>query len=143
MLEKLITEEVTMGDVNFVRTLFYGVFAILVFMALYYFFKWARTYETEYKAKAFFFAVICSVGGFIFSPAMKRANYTANVLQDVKSDRVTKYYDVKKDGEFLKLDRKGEDVPDLLKVHVKVKIIKETSENYQVEYKGKKFEFDK
>ena len=33
MLEKLITEEVTMGDVNFVRTLFYGVFAILVFMA--------------------------------------------------------------------------------------------------------------
>lgn len=143
MLEKLMTEEVTMGDVNFVRTLFYGVFAILVFMALYYFFKWARTYETEYKAKAFFFAVICLVGGFVFSPAMKRANYTANVLQDVKSDRVTKYYDVKKDGEFLKLDRKGEDVPDLLKVHVKVKIIKETSENYQVEYKGKKFEFDK
>lgn len=74
---------------------------------------------------------------------MGRANYIANVLQDVKSDRVTKYYDVKKDGEFLKLDRKGEDVPDLLKVHAKAKIIKETSENYQVEYKGKKFEFDK
>lgn len=143
MLEKLMTEEVTMGDVNFVRALFYGVFAILAFMALYYFFKWARTYETEYKAKAYFLAVICLVGGFVFSPAMKRANYTANVLQDVKSDRVTKYYDVKKDGEFLKLDRKGEDVPDLLKVHVKAKIIKETSENYQVEYKGKKFEFDK
>ena len=143
MLEKLITEQVTMSDVNFVRTLFYGVFAVLVFIALYDFFKWARTYETEYKVKAFFFAVICLLGGFIASPAMKRANYTANVLQDVKSDRVAKYYDMKKDGEFLKLDRKGEDVPDLLKVHVKAKIIKESSESYQVEYKGKVFEVEK
>ena len=143
MLKELITEEVTMGDVNFVRTLFYGVFAILVFMALYYFFKWARTYETEYKVKAFFFAVICLVGGFVANPTMRRDNYIANVLQDVKSDRVAKYYDMRKDGDFLRLDRKGEDVPDLLKVHVKAKIIKESSGSYQLKYKGKVFKVEK
>lgn len=143
MLEKLITEQVSMSDVTFVRALFYGVFAILGFVALYNFYKWSRTYETEYKVKAFVFIVIGLVVAFIVSPAMKRVDYIADVLQDVKSDRVAKYYDIKKDGEFLKLDRKGEDVPDLLKVHVKVKITKESSESYQVEYKGKKFEVEK
>lgn len=143
MLEKLITEQVTMSDVTFVRALFYGVFAILGFVALYNFYKWSRTYEAEYKVKAFVFIVISLVVAFIVSPAMKRVDYIADVLQDVKSDRVVKYYDIKKDGEFLKLDRKGEDVPDLLKVHVKVKITKESSKSYQVEYKGKKFEVEK
>lgn len=143
MLKELITKQVSMGDITFVRTLFYGVFAILGFVALYYFHKWFRTFELEYKAKAFFFLVITLCGVFIVSPAMKRVDYIADVLQDVKSDRVAEYYNIRKDGEFLRLDRKGEDVPDLLKVHVKAKIIKESSESYQVEYKGKIFEVEK
>lgn len=143
MLKELITEQVSIGDVIFVRTLFYGVFAILWFIALYYVHKWFRTYELEYKVKAFFFFVICLFGGFIVSPAMKRVDYIADVLQDVKNDRIAKYYDMRKDGEFLELDRKGEDVPDLLKVHAKAKIIKESSESYQVEYEGKRFKVEK
>lgn len=50
---------------------------------------------------------------------------------------------MRKDGEVLRLDRKGEDVPDLLKVHVKAKIIKESSESYQVKYKGKELKVEK
>lgn len=61
----------------------------------------------------------------------------------MKNDRIAKYYDMRKDGEFLELDRKGEDVPDLLKVHAKAKIIKESSESYQVEYEGKRFKVEK
>ena len=143
MLKELITEQVTTGDVAFVRTLFYGVFSILWFVTLYNLHKWFRTYETEYKVKAFFFFVICLFGGFIVSPAMKRVDYIADVLQDVRNDRIAKYYDMRKDGEFLELDRKGEDVPDLLKVHAKAKIIKESSESYQVEYEGKRFKVEK
>lgn len=114
-----------------------------MFVALYYFYKWSRTFETEYKVKSFFFFAICLFGGFIIRPAMGRVDYIADVLQDVKSDRVAKYYDMRKDGEVLRLDRKGEDVPDLLKVHVKAKIIKESSESYQVKYKGKEFKVEK
>lgn len=143
MLKELITEQVTTGDVAFVRTLFYGVFSILWFVALYNLHKWFRTYEAEYKAKAFFFIVIILLGAFIFSPEIKRVDYIADVLQDVKNDRIAKYYDMRKDGEFLELDRKGEDVPDLLKVHAKAKIIKESSESYQVEYEGKRFKVEK
>ena len=143
MLKELITEQVTMGDITFLRALLYGVPAILWFITLYYIYKWTRTQEMEYKAKTFFFAVIVVMVVYLIRPVMEKADYTADVLQDVESDRVAKYYDMRKDGEYLKLVRKGIDVPDLLKAHEEVKILKETSESYQVEYKGNTFEVRK
>ena len=143
MLKELLAEQVTMGNVNFLRALFFGVPAILWFITLYYIYKWTRTQEMIYKAKTFFFAVILLMVVYVISPVTRKADYIADVLQDVESERVAKYYDMRKDGEYLKLDRKGNDVPDLLKDHEKVKILKETSESYQVEYNGKIFEVEK
>lgn len=143
MLKELLAEQVTMGNVNFLRALFFGVLAILWFITLYYIYKWTRTQEMIYKAKTFFFAVILLMVVYVISPVTRKADYIADVLQDVESERVAKYYDMRKDGEYLKLDRKGNDVPDLLKAHEEVKILKETPESYQVEYNGKTFEVGK
>ena len=143
MLKELITKQITIGDITFVRALLYGVPAILLFITLYYIYKWTRTQQMEYKAKTFFSAVILLMVVYLISPAMKKADYIADVLQDVENDRVAKYYDMRKDGEYLKLVRKGNNVPDLLKAHEEVKILKETSESYQVEYNGNTFEVGK
>ena len=143
MLKELITKQITIGDITFVRALLYGVPAILLFITFYYIYKWSRTYKMVYKTITFFFAVMVLMAVHLNSPLIKRADYISDVLQDVKSDRVAKYYDMRKDGEYLKLVRKGIDVPDLLKAHEEVKILKETSESYQVEYKGNTFEVRK
>lgn len=143
MLKELLTKQITIGDIAFVRGLLYGVPAILLFITLYYIYKWTRIQAMEYKAKTFFFAVILLMVVYLISPITRQTDYIADVLQDVESERVAKYYDMSKDGEYLKLDRKGNDVPDLLKKHEKAKILKETSESYQVEYNGKIFEVEK
>ena len=143
MVKELIAEQVTIGNVNFVRALLFGVPAILWFMTLYYIYKWTRTQEMIYKAKTFFFAVILLMVVSVISPVTRKADYIAGVLQDVESGRVAKYYDMRKDGEYLKLDRKDNDVPDFLKKHEKAKILKETPESYQVEYNGKIFDVEK
>ena len=98
MLKELITKQITIGDITFVRALLYGVPAILLFITFYYIYKWSRTYKMVYKTITFFFAVMVLMAVHLNSPLIKRADYISDVLQDVKSDRVAKYYDMRKDG---------------------------------------------
>ena len=67
----------------------------------------------------------------------------ANVKQDAKNDNVSKYYDLVKQGELLKFERKNVDGAELLKENETAKIIKEEPESYQVEYQGEYFEIKK
>lgn len=63
--------------------------------------------------------------------------------QDAKNDNVSKYYDLVKQGELLKFERRNVDGAEFLKENGTAKIIKEEPKSYQVEYQGEYFEVKK
>lgn len=107
-------------------------------------FKGARV---EWKiAITFFWVMLFVVMSCLGYTGIKSSITIIERYNDIKQNpsNVAKYYQFKQKGNLLYLDLKHKYRSSwVLQEHVKAKIIKESSENYQVEYEGKKFEIEK
>ena len=79
----------------------------------------------------------------VFRPVMEIADVESVLIEDVKHNRISKHYSVKKEGSSLKFERKDGEGTEYFKEKVKAEIVKEDDKAYQVEYQGDYFEVKK
>ena len=143
MLEKLINTNRTVED-SLVPELFIvgGILLLIYFLYHYIRDNWGR-FNIEKVCNVFVGCCFIVALYFVFMSTSMATQTLANVRQDAKNDNVSKYYDLVKQGELLKFERKNVDGSDYLKENETAKIIKEEPESYQVEYQGEYFEVKK
>ena len=125
MLKELLNTQVDEGFVIFVKTLFYGVIIGFTPIIIYSFMKRDKNGEDYNIKRSMFSFIFVMMFVFIFRPVMEEANLKSGVIEDVKHDRISRYYSVKKEGSSLKFERKDGIGVGYFKEKVKAKIIKE------------------
>lgn len=143
MLEKLINSNQTVEDFLTVELFTVAGILLITYMLYHYIRDNLGRFDAEKVCKVFLGS--CSIIALIlfFVKTSNIAQTLANVNQDAKNDNVSKYYDLAKQGELLKFERRNVDGAEFLKENETAKIIKEEPKSYQVEYQGEYFEVKK
>lgn len=143
MLEKLINTTQTVED-TLTLSLFIVVAILSIIYLLYRYIRdnsgWS---DPEKICKVFLGCSSIVALCLLLLSTFSVAQTLANVKQDAKNNNVSKYYDLVKQGELLKFERKKIDGAEYLKENETAKIIKEEPKSYQVEYQGEYFEVKK
>lgn len=143
MLERLIDTKQTVEDSLTPQLFIVGGILLLIYFLYHYIRDNLGRFNIE---KVFNVIVGCCFVVALYFAFMSISNATqtlANVNQDAKSNNVSKYYDLVKQGELLKFERKNVDGAEYLKENETAKIIKEEPKSYQVEYQEEYFEVKK
>lgn len=143
MLERLIDTKQTVEDSLTPQLFIVGGILLLIYFLYHYIRDNLGRFNIE---KVFNVIVGCCFVVALYFAFMSISNATqtlANVNQDAKSNNVSKYYDLVKQGELLKFERRNVDGAEFLKENETAKIIKEEPKSYQVEYQGEYFEVKK
>lgn len=143
MLEKLINTNQTVEDSLTPELFIVGGILLLVYFLYHYIRDNLGRFNVEKMCNAFIGCCFVIALYFLFMSTSIATQTLANVKQDAKNDNVSKYYDLVKQGELLKFERKNVEGADYLKENETAKIIKEEPESYQVEYQGEYFEIKK
>ena len=143
MLEKLINTNQTVEGSLTPELFIVGAILLLVYFLYHYIRDNLGRFNIEKICNVFIGCCFVIALYFLFTSISIATQTLANVKQDAKNDNVSKYYDLVKQGELLKFERKNVDGSDYLKENETAKIIKEEPESYQVEYQGEYFEVKK
>ena len=143
MLEKLINTNRTVEDSLVPELFIVGGILLLIYFLYHYIRDNRGRFNIEKVCNVFVGCCFIVALYFVFMSTSMATQTLANVNQDAKNDNISKYYDLVKQGELLKFERKNVDGVDYLKENVTAKIIKEEPKSYQVEYQGEYFEVKK
>lgn len=143
MLEKMINTKQTVEDSLTPQLFIVGGVLLLIYLLYHYIRDNLGRFNIEKICNVIVGCCFVVALYFAFVSVSNATQTLANVNQDAKNGNVSKYYDLVKQGELLKFERKNVDGAECLKENETAKIIKEEPKSYQVEYQGEYFEVKK